>query len=330
MNENVLVSILCNTYNHENYIADAIESFLSQKTKFKYEILIHDDASEDKTAEIIRSYEIKFPDIIKPIYQTENQHSKRISGIRVGWINSARAIGKYYAQCEGDDYWSDPAKLQEQVDYMETHPECSVCVHAAISVDAKTKKKIGEKRPDKHDREFSIEEVIEGGGGLFATNSLLYRGDLGDIRPDFYYKNTTSFSDYQLMILLSLIGKVHYIDKFMSTYRTNVPGSWTSRKSTSLDSMEEHVNDVNNMLNEVNEYTEGKYNSIIEKTKLRNEFDLLLLKEHYEQVKDGEYKNIYKSLHIFEKFKILIKQYFPNVVKLLRTIKRTCYELCNK
>ena len=322
MDENVLVSIICNTYNHENYIAEAIESFLAQKTNFKYEILIHDDASTDKTAEIIRGYEVSFPDIIKPIYQKENQHSKATEGIRVGWINRARATGKYYALCEGDDYWSNSAKLQEQVDYMEGHPECSVCVHAAISVDAKTKKKIGEKRPDKHDREFSIEEVIEGGGGLFATNSLLYRRDLGDIRPDFYYKNITPFSDYQLMILLSLIGTVHYVDKFMSIYRTNVPGSWTSRTSISLDNMEKHVRDVNNMLNEVNEYTEGKYNCTIEKTKLRNEFDLLLYKENYKQIKDVEYKNFYNSLHTFEKIKIFIKRYFPNAVKLLRKLLR--------
>ena len=105
----ILVSICCITYNHEDYIADAIEGFLMQKTDFKYEVLIHDDASTDRTAEIIRKYERKFPNLIKPIYQTENQHSK---GIKVGKYNIERALGKYIALCEGDDYWVDPCKLQ--------------------------------------------------------------------------------------------------------------------------------------------------------------------------------------------------------------------------
>lgn len=73
-----MVSIICNTYNHENYIADAIEGFLMQKTDFNFEILMHDDASVDRTQEIIREYELKYPDIIKPIYQKENQHSKGV------------------------------------------------------------------------------------------------------------------------------------------------------------------------------------------------------------------------------------------------------------
>ena len=96
-----MVSISCTTYNHEDYIADALESFLMQKIKFKYEILIHDDASTDRTAEIIKDYEKKYPEIIKPIYQTYNQYSK---GIKVGKFNRERAKGKYIAICEGDDF----------------------------------------------------------------------------------------------------------------------------------------------------------------------------------------------------------------------------------
>ena len=101
--EDILVSISCITYNHEKYIRDALEGFLMQKTDFKYEILIHDDASTDNTAKIIREYEEKYPDLIKPIYQKENQWSKgnyRISST----FNIPRAKGKYIAFCEGDDF----------------------------------------------------------------------------------------------------------------------------------------------------------------------------------------------------------------------------------
>ena len=122
-----LVSISCITYNQEKYIRDAIDGFLMQKTTFPVEILIHDDASTDKTANIVREYEAKYPNLIKPIYQTENQYSKR-NGI-IGRIQRGRARGKYYAMCEGDDYWTDPFKLQKQVDFMEENPQYPFCCH---------------------------------------------------------------------------------------------------------------------------------------------------------------------------------------------------------
>ena len=119
-----LVSISCITYNHEKYIKDAIEGFLMQKTTFPVEILIHDDASTDDTAMIVREYELKYPHLIKPIYQTENQYSKQ-EGV-IGRLQRGRARGKYYAICEGDDYWIDPFKLQKQVEFLEDNPEYSL------------------------------------------------------------------------------------------------------------------------------------------------------------------------------------------------------------
>lgn len=126
-----LVSICCLAYNHEPYIRQCIEGFLMQKTSFVIEVLIHDDASTDKTADIIREYELKFPDLIKPIYQSENQYSKGIGVTRV--YQFSRARGKYIAMCEGDDYWTDPYKLQKQVDFLENNPEFRV-VHTAYDV----------------------------------------------------------------------------------------------------------------------------------------------------------------------------------------------------
>ena len=123
-----IVSICCITYNHENYIRDAIEGFLMQKTTFPIEIIIHDDASTDKTAEIVKSYAEKHPDLILPILQAENQYSK---GIPISTYAYPKARGKYIAFCEGDDYWTDPYKLQKQVDFLESNPDCSWCFHAS-------------------------------------------------------------------------------------------------------------------------------------------------------------------------------------------------------
>lgn len=121
-----LVSVCCITYNHEPYIAQALDGFLMQRTSFPFEVLIHDDASTDNTADIIREYEKKFPKIIKPIYQKENQYSQGMREISETW-NFPRAQGKYIAMCEGDDYWIDGNKLQMQVDFLENNPEYGMC-----------------------------------------------------------------------------------------------------------------------------------------------------------------------------------------------------------
>ena len=164
MSDEIKVSINCTTYNQEMYIAEAIESFLMQKTTFSYEILIHDDASTDNTREIIKKYEEKYPDIIKPIYQSENKYSK---GVKVGYeYNFKRARGKYIALCEGDDYWTDPYKLQKQVDYMEANPDCTLCMHSVDLINGKNQKKIGMVRPYKSNTISSVEDIIIGGGGF--------------------------------------------------------------------------------------------------------------------------------------------------------------------
>lgn len=161
-----LVSICCITYNHENYIRDAIEGFLMQETDFPFEIIIHDDASTDATADIIREYERKYPDIIKPIYQTENQYSK---GEKVTLFTLKAARGKYIALCEGDDYWIDPLKLQKQINEMEKRPECYISFHPAIRrwIDGSREDRLLGLHSDKI-MVFSIDEVILGGGWVYA------------------------------------------------------------------------------------------------------------------------------------------------------------------
>ena len=124
--ETPLVSISCITYNHEPYIAQTLDGFLMQKTNFPFEVLVHDDASTDRTADIIREYEQNFPKIVKPIYQKENQYSQGKRDISETW-NFPRAKGKYIAMCEGDDYWIDENKLQMQVDFLENNPDYGMC-----------------------------------------------------------------------------------------------------------------------------------------------------------------------------------------------------------
>ncbi|KOS69858.1 glycosyl transferase family 2 [Lysinibacillus contaminans] len=315
--QNILVSINCITYNHEEFIAEAIESFLMQKTNFNYEILIHDDASTDSTAEIIREYEKKYPDLIKPIYQKENQYSK---GNPVDRINMRRAKGKYIAICEGDDYWLDPYKLQKQTDYMEKHPECSLCVHGGEVVNASEKKTISYNSANKGNKDFRVEEVIEGGGALFITNSMFYPFKFHSERPKFL--DLTSVGDYPLAINLSLLGTVHYLDEFMSAYREGVSGSWTDRNMSSLKRKTEHYDEIANMLDEVNQYTNYQYENSINKRKYTDQLFLLLEQGKFREAKTGKYKDIYLELGYKKKIFIFMDQYCSSISKVLRVAKR--------
>lgn len=316
--EKILVSIHCITYNHEKYIADAIDSFLEQQTNFNYEILIHDDASTDRTADIIREYEKKYPNLIKPIYQTENQYSK--AEISVDKINTDRALGKYIAICEGDDYWIDKNKLQKQVDYMESHPECSLCVHAGYVVSAVDKKKQGSKRPNKGDKSFSVEEVIEGGGGLFLTNSMLFPKKLDQLRPVFFEK--AFVGDYPLVINLSIQGKVHYIDEFMSAYRVGNGESWTGKTTSDIGKITTHFREISTMLDVFNEYTNSQYNDAINRTKENNQLLVLIKQRRFGEVKKGEFKEIYQKLGFKKKLIIFLDQYSPSIANFFRSKRR--------
>ena len=230
--EKILVSIHCITYNHEKYIADAIDSFLEQQTNFKFEILIHDDASTDRTADIIREYECKYPDLIKPIYQKENQYSK--GGASVEIFNFKRANGKYIAVCEGDDYWTDPKKLQKQVDYLEKNPECSLVFHAADVVKANKETTGTVARIAEESRIVKMDEIaLKAEPNFIPTASRVFRKAFIDKLPSWYIN--ASIGDFPTALLIGKYGHFYYIDEIMSAYRTGVSGSWTSRMFNGKD-----------------------------------------------------------------------------------------------
>jgi glycosyltransferase involved in cell wall biosynthesis len=220
-----LVSISCLAFNHEEFIRKALEGFVMQETNFRFEVLIHDDASTDGTAEIIREYEQKFPELIKPIYRKENQWRKGIKGSAAH--NFPRALGKYIALCEGDDYWTDPKKLQRQVDYLESHEDYALVAEngLVLNTHVNTQYKFNDIYMEECDVE--IEELL--GKRKFPTASVMFRS----MHLDSSYAKLKHQSDVILWCYLAKKGKVRYMPVVSSVYSRGTHGvvlSSTSRQ----------------------------------------------------------------------------------------------------
>lgn len=209
----ILVSIKCLVYNHEPYLRQCLDGFVMQKTNFRFEAIVHDDASTDSSAAIIREYAEKYPHIIKPIYETENQYSKH-DGSVVKIMNAA-CKGKYIAMCEGDDYWIDPLKLQKQVDFLETHLDYSMCFHRAKIENEINKPNVFIHCSMIEDRDYTGDELFR--TWTVPTASMMYRRELLD------YKNITDkrilYGDIILILRCAEFGKIKGMSSEMSVYR---------------------------------------------------------------------------------------------------------------
>lgn len=219
-----LASISCATYNHEPFIRQCLDHLLAQKTNFPFEIVIHDDASTDGTKEIIAAYALKYPDIIFPYYQNENQYSKGIRGLQSRY-NYPRCRGRYIAICEGDDYWPDLLKLQRQVDFLESHEEYVLTFHDFSVVDEKSQVINASPLPNRNQRDASNEDLILG-SLLTMTVTLCFRNVITDFPPE---KNKVTNGDTFLISMLGHYGKGKWMGDLIgkAMYRSHAGGIWS-------------------------------------------------------------------------------------------------------
>ena len=260
-----LVSILCLAYNHEAYIRRTLESFVMQQTDFPFEVLVHDDASTDGTAAVIREFEARYPDIIRPVYQTENQYSKPDTPIMKTFVYP-KARGRYFAICDGDDQFTDPLKLQRQTDFLEAHPDYSMCVHRGLLHREGTDPSEDVPVPaETEDRDYSRHEIIVKGAGLFATNSFLMRREVGETLPDAFF--VSGVGDYPWLLYAAVLGKIRYLAAPMCVHNEGVKGSWTVDVWRDLQARLDHEAVMTGMLDRVDALYEGRFHEEIEEAK---------------------------------------------------------------
>lgn len=211
----IMVSIRCATYNHAPYIRQCLDGFIMQKTNFRFEAIVHDDASTDGTTEILREYAEKYPDIIKPMFETENQYSKGL--LKMNDAINKRLTGKYVALCEGDDYWTDSLKLQKQVDFLENNPDYSL---VRTNVDRYHQKEgwlendyFSHSKRIEDTKEFYIMHTL-----WLATCTWLFRNIYMNRELD-YSRGDVFYGDIYILLNLSRFGMIKYMDESMAVYR---------------------------------------------------------------------------------------------------------------
>lgn len=260
----VFVSIRCITYNHEKYIADALEGFVKQKTNFRFEAIVHDDASTDGTAAIIREYAEKYPSIIKPIFETENQYSKKDGSL--GRIMNSHTRGKYVAYCEGDDYWTDPLKLQKQVDFLESHPDYSMI---ATNCQYQKENKLNDGVWNvSSDTDADFKDVVLKGGNFLITPSLMLR--FGEYKKMPSEVTSQYVGDYPLQIYFAHIGKVRILKDITCVYRVMSQGSWSERElnNATRESKLKSIKNELRLLDAMDKVTGFHYHTIFHEQKV--------------------------------------------------------------
>lgn len=307
---NPLVSIVCDTYNHAPYVRRALDSFLNQQTEFSFEIIVHDDASTDGTADIIRSYEAAHPDVFRCVYRTENIYRKDPKILEHYVFPLAR--GKYIAICEGDDYWTSPHKLQKQISYMEAHPECTLCVSAADLVDPE-ENWIGSVTPYAEDTDVPTEDVIRGGGGFVATASIVAPTHLAQNRAAFC--DMTDVDDAVLQIWFASQGTTHYFAEPMCAYRQAVPGSWTlTYNASKRETQVQHHKSLAQALRAFDEWSGFRWHDAVDFNATYQEYEVLRMTNDLPALKKPPYRERYRTLPLRRRIRMhlvrfgLIKQ----------------------
>jgi glycosyltransferase involved in cell wall biosynthesis len=247
--ENIIISIICITYNHELYIHDTLKGFLIQECEYPFEIIIHDDASSDKTKDIIESYRKNYPKIIKSIIQSTNQYSKNPNSVLT--IPFLLTKGKYIALCEGDDFWYDEHKLQKQVRFLEINQEYSGYSHQSIILNQTKQSFFKLNNPSI----LTLEHLLR--GRLFHTASIVFRRSVLEI---FSTAPPVLSADRLLNFCMVSQGNLYYDDKAMCIYRKHGSGISTTG---SIKMMKLDLNSVSYLSSIIPNFPKYKYLSYI-------------------------------------------------------------------
>lgn len=324
-----MVSICCAAYQQQSTLDQTLSSFLAQKTQFPFEILVHDDASSDRTPAIIRDFASRYPEIVKPILQTENQYSQ---GVPINeTFNFPRVQGKYIALCEGDDYWRDETKLERQVAYMEAHPDCTFCFTNGIVHDLSGAAADREFIPfypqeaawySAADRDYTLGEIAH--LSFIPTATILFPARLLQEVPRELLTKKCYHGDLRMKLFFTAAGYAHYVHAFTCVYRANFPGSamaqWSAEDGRKTA---QRCLTVLEMLDDVDRFSQKQYSAELNAVRLHYCQTALLADPGGAWLKREDMRAAYRGLPLKEKLIFTAKRTLPRgVQRWLRGLRR--------
>lgn len=285
INNQITVSVWMVTYNHENYIELAIESIMMQKTNFSYKLFIGEDFSNDRTRKICIELSKKYPSKIELILHKKNLGSNSNGVFMYQHCSDTKA--KYIALCEGDDFWTDPYKLQKQVDFLEANEDCSLAVHKVqIMEDGRNSSTTSIPSTQKESNYFTFENLIKNWD--IQTSSFLFRNykDLSISIQSLV--DGLVFGDVGLVYYLLTKGKIHYSDEVMSVYRLHETSSTAQNNNNAIEKSIRFGEDYNILLDRFNQMSNYKFNILIHQKKATSYIpiaDFYHLKKDFKKVR---------------------------------------------
>ena len=266
----IKVSILCNTYNHEKTIKSTLDGFLSQKVNFDYEICIHDDASSDKTVQILKDYKTKYPDLFKLILEKENQFTQAKIIME---LNTSQANGEYLAVCDGDDVWTDPYKLQKQADILDQDPEVSLVISAytQVSLSSFFKPRLIQFYPT--DTLLTLEDILSIPHRSYGYHTYMFRGK-DKLMPDSF--RTLRFTDLPRLLYSAFIGKIYYMKDPTALYRRGLSHSWSMNQIKNRETVIDNQVRLQAFYTDLDKTTQRKYHEFIQRRIALSELNISL------------------------------------------------------
>jgi glycosyltransferase involved in cell wall biosynthesis len=309
---NAKVTVVLLTYNHEKYIAQALESVLTQQTEFVYEVVVLDDCSTDRTRDVLYDFKNRYPDIVQLVLAERNQNDNR------GWgreILDARS--PYVALLDGDDYWTSPYKLQKQADFLDQHLELSMCFHG-VTVFYEDRDKTPWISGSPKDT-LTLADLIE--GNFVQTCSIMLRGGLITSFPEWWYVG--GIGDWELLLFFAQHGDVGYIDEVMGAYRKHVGGIYTASNDT------DRIGRQIRMYENINRYFDFKHNTTIKNIMSELCHDLAIQfaeRQDWSNAKTNfmnsvAFSPLNERLRLNYRVNLFIRLFAPAVYKLIRKLK---------
>jgi glycosyltransferase involved in cell wall biosynthesis len=310
-NAQPVVSVALITYNHEAHIAQALESAIGQKTTFPFEIIVGEDCSTDNTRAIVREYQERYPNLVRALLPDRNQGPFKNVAVT---LNACR--GKYIAALEGDDYWTSDNKLQRQVDFFETHPECSICFHKVLVLD-ETGEQPSRVIPEKAKTISTLEDLLP--GNFIPSCSAIWRRGLFEKLPD--WVEEVKFSDWVIHVLNAEHGHIGFVDDCMAVYRLHAGGTWSTQSWHAV--MTRWITAYERM----NEYFGGRYEPIFKRAIFMRRYGFAI--DCVERATPDAREHVWNALRsepamtcMREKATLATKFYAPGVIRLLGRVKR--------